>query len=102
MKLILCEKCSDVVSLRLNIDRQCFCGKSGGRYIDEVNAEVWGPCFKLGFANNSLVSALRKQKYDGDSTETMFYGGEQVTVGRDFRAFVIPESAKSMKRIGDN
>lgn len=99
MKLILCEKCSDVVALKVNASRSCFCGLSGGRYLDDLNAEVWGPCFKLGFANPSLVAALRAQKFEGDSTETMRYGYETVTKGRDFRAFVIPESADTMKRV---
>lgn len=99
MKLILCEKCSDVVCLKLGIDRSCACGESGGRYVDNLNAEVWGPCFKLGFANMSLVSALRAQKFDGDPKDVMLYGGKYVTKGRDFQAFVIPESAETMKRV---
>lgn len=99
MKLILCEKCSDVVALKVDVVRNCFCGLSGGRYVDELNAEVWGPCFKLGFANSSLVAALRAQKFDGDSKEVMAYAGGLVTKGRDFRAFVIPESAETMKRV---
>jgi hypothetical protein len=100
MKLILCEKCSDIVALRLNLGiSRCFCGESGGRYVDELNAEVWGPCFKLGFANSSLIAALRAQKFEGDSKETMIYGYKRVTKGRDFQAFIIPESADTMKRI---
>lgn len=99
MKLILCEKCSDVVALRVGRDRTCECGKSGGRYLDKVNAEVWGPCFKLGFDNSSLVTALRAQKFYGDSSVEMLYAGKMVTKGRDFQAFVIPESASTMKRV---
>lgn len=99
MKLILCEKCSDVVALKVNIDRSCFCGLSGGRYIDTLDAEVWGPCFKLGFANFSLVKALRAQKFNGDSHEVIPYAGGLATKGRSFEAFVIPESATSMKRV---
>ena len=99
MKLILCEKCCDVVSLRLGVDRSCECGESGGRYVDNLNAEVWGPCFKLGFANSTLVSALRLQKHSGDSAEKMRYASGVVTKGRDFQAFVIPESASTMKRV---
>jgi hypothetical protein len=99
MKLILCEKCSDIVALKTGLDRSCACGQSGGRYVDGLNAEVWGPCFKLGFNNSSLVEALLAQKFEGDSKETMIYGYKRVTKGRDFQAFVIPESADTMKRI---
>jgi hypothetical protein len=99
MKLILCEKCSDVVALKLDIDRSCSCGKSGGRYVNELDAEVWGPCFKLGFANSSLINALRAQKFEGDSKEVMAYAAGLVTKGRDFQAFIIPESAETMKRV---
>lgn len=98
MKLILCEKCSDVVALKVAM-RTCMCGESGGQYVDDLNAEVWGPCFKLGFSNFSLVNALRAQKFDGDLKETMPYAGGYVTKGRDFQAFVIPESAETMKRV---
>lgn len=100
MKLILCEKCSDVLSLRNQV-RRCSCGLSGGSYCDEVNAEVWGPCFVLGFANTSLVEALRAQKYSGDSSEKMLYGYLMVAKGREFKAFVVPDGAPSVKRIED-
>lgn len=100
MKLILCEKCSDVVSLRPEV-RRCSCGLSGGSYYDYVNAKVWGPCFVLGFANTSLLEALRAQKFNGDSTEKMDYTGGKTAKGREFRAFVIPDSASSVKRIED-
>ena len=99
MKLILCEKCSDIVALKMNTIRSCACGESGGRYLDNLNAEMWGPCFKIGFANSSLANALRAQKFEGDSKETMIYGYERVTKGRDFKAFIIPESAETMKRV---
>lgn len=99
MKLILCEKCHDVVALRVDVNRSCECGESGGRYVDDLYAEVWGPCFKLGFSNLSLTQALRAQKYEGDSDEVVLYGGKYVAKGRDFQAFVIPESAETVIRV---
>lgn len=99
MKLILCEMCSDIVALKIGTGRSCSCGQSGGRYINNLDAEVWGPCFKIGFANASFIEALRAQKFEGDSKETMIYGYERVTKGRDFQAFIIPESAETMKRV---
>lgn len=99
MKLLLCTKCSDVVALRTSHERKCECGLSGGKYIDELNAEYWGPSYLLGFANSSLIDALRAQMREGDLNETMggFYGKEKK--GRDFTAFVIPESASSIKKV---
>lgn len=70
--------------------------------MDEVNAKVWGnreKIFVLGFANGSLISALREQIAEGDLDEKMPYGGGIETVGRDFTAFIIPESASSVERV---
>lgn len=102
MKLIFCEECYDIVKLKKNVERTCECGKSGGRYIDSLNAEVWGPCFKLGFSNHSFTAAVISQSLSGDSTEKMAYGTGYVTKGREFEAFIIPESANTMKRIDKN
>lgn len=98
MKLLLCIKCSDVVALRSSQERTCECGLCGGKYVDDLNAEYWGPAYLLGFANSSLVSALRLQIAEGDSDEVMggIYRGEKK--GRDFTAFIIPESAPSIKK----
>jgi len=43
MKLLRCDECEDVFSLKLKY-RHCACQKSGGRYIDPVKVEVAGPC----------------------------------------------------------
>jgi hypothetical protein len=99
MKLIFCEKCHDLVTLRKNVDRTCECGESGGKSVDDLNAEIWGPCYKIGFANHSFTAAIIAQRLSGDSIEKMQYGIASVTKGRDFEAFIIPESAKTMKRV---
>lgn len=104
MKLLLCVACSDIVKLDVKKFKHCSCGTSGGVYNDEINTTVWGPkdkTFVIGFANGSLISALREQITYGDSKETMAYGLETVTKGRDFRAFIIPTSASSVTRYYD-
>jgi hypothetical protein len=98
VKLIFCNNCRDIVKLK-HESRNCECGESGGRYIDDLYAEVWGPCIKIGFANGSFLNALYLQTVKGDLDKKMDYGGEQVTMGRDFKAFIIPESAKTMTRV---
>ena len=101
MKLLLCVKCNDVFKL-LSEYKECSCGACGGQYIDEVNAKVWGTKdkhFVLGFANSSLVAALREQITSGDSDEMMRYGGKMTPAGRDFTAFIIPNAADSVERV---
>lgn len=51
MKLLRCDECEDVFSLKLKY-RHCACGKSGGRYIDPVKVEVVGPCRVFGVENS--------------------------------------------------
>lgn len=70
--------------------------------MDSVTAKVWGPrdkIFVLGFANGSFVSALQDQIAFGDRKEQMRYGPGFETKGRDFTAFVIPDSATSVIRV---
>jgi hypothetical protein len=99
MKLLLCELCGDVFSLRKDA-RYCKCGENGGRYVDNINVEVWGTeAIVLGFANNTLMKALSEQKQYGDLTEKMggIYGNQ--VMGRPFTAFIIPESASSVRTV---
>ena len=73
-----------------------------GRYVDRLNAEVSGPCLILGFANVDFKRAIFEQFEVGDLTEEMpgnLYRGQ--VKGREFTAFVIPESAASVKRMDD-
>ena len=100
MKLLLCLKCSDVVKLRKSVP-YCECGKSSGRYLDDINAEYRGDdAMLLGFANGSLIEAIREQQRKGDSELTFehgVYAGQPE--GRKFTAFVIPESATSIRKL---
>jgi hypothetical protein len=50
----------------------------------------------LGFANSSFIEAARAQLWDGDSKNTMWYAGKNVAKGREFEAFIVPESADSV------
>lgn len=81
MKLIFCLECNDVISLRSGEDRVCSCGKSGGKYINHVKAEYWGPCVPLGFANSSFIEAVRNQP--------------EKDWGKDFKAFVIQKQCET-------
>jgi len=86
MKLILCKNCQDIVRL-IKEERFCRCGKCSGKYTDDLNAWYKGGEFvvPLGFANSSLISALRNQPKEG--------------WGENFTAFVIPEICDTFKKI---
>ncbi|WP_185242763.1 hypothetical protein [Citrifermentans bremense] len=76
MKLIFCPYCRDVVKLRLDGYRTCCCGRSGGMYVDQLNAVIRGDSIPLGFRNDEFFSALRNRPEEG--------------LGKEFSAFVIP------------
>lgn len=100
MKLLLCARCNEVFNLSHDY-KECKGGHGGGQYVDDLNAKVWGDpnlIFILGFANSSLISAVRSQLQDGDLPANFGYGGKIVSKGRDFTAFVIPDSATSIIR----
>jgi hypothetical protein len=83
MKLIFCTECHDIVSLKSDW-RHCDCGLSCGKYEDDgLNAVVSGPCIPLGFANQSLMWAIRKRPETG--------------LGSRFEAFVIPKVCPTVR-----
>lgn len=85
MKLLLCKECQDIIRL-VDVKRTCKCGKVGGRYIDDLNAVYFGDmAVPIGFANSSLVSAVRNQPKNG--------------MGENFTAFVIPKVCSTYKLV---
>lgn len=75
MKLIFCKQCHDVLRL-FSYDRKCACGKSGGYYLDNINAVYYGTAVPLGFDNRTLSAAVANQPAGG--------------MGACFVSFVIP------------
>lgn len=57
MKLIHCNQCGEVFSLRLGEWKTCRCESSGGKYVDIVWAIYYGPCFVFGMNNYDLEKA---------------------------------------------
>ena len=99
MKLLFCVSCGDVLALK-GQKRSCECGQSSGRYIDQLNAEVSGPCFVLAFLNREFFGIVSEQLSRGDLEEKLVsppYVGE--TKGRVFTGILVPESASSLKRL---
>lgn len=85
MKLIFCNECKDVLSLR-NEEKQCYCGKSKGKYIDDETVEYSGPCRVLSIVNRSFAAALNYKQPNGN------------TKGIVFKSFVVPYSNGNVKR----
>lgn len=100
MKIFFCTRCHELFNLGYEY-KECSGKHGGGKYVDNLNAEVWGDreiVHLLGFANSTLADALRLQIKDGDQEGMMPYGQGFVRKGRDFTAFIIPESAPTVKR----
>jgi hypothetical protein len=100
MKLLFCLCCSDIFPLDY-AHKSCSCQVTGGNYLEDgITAEVFTrnkrTAVVLGFANSTLVRAVKDQLAEGDLPATMPYCGKIVSPGRDFKAFVIPESADSV------
>lgn len=84
MKLVLCTKCQDVIRLMQDEERSCKCGKCSGQYIDNLYAWYKGKyAIPIGFANSSLVNAVRNQP--------------QTTWGKEFTAFVIQRECSTFE-----
>ena len=85
MKLVLCKECQDVFKLASQ-KRNCECGKSSGRYLEDgLHATYHGPCVPIGFENNSLRDAIINQPKEGQ--------------GKCFTAFVIPKECDTMAKV---
>ena len=69
MKLIYCPECKDVVKLRRESVRTCFCGASQGIYVDKTNAKISGKAIPLCIGWRSFMLAIRNRptdRFDGE------------------------------------
>lgn len=93
MKLLFCRVCEDVVKLGIHPDepKQCNCKKSSGYYeSDGLHAVYSGPCLMLGIDNTAFKRAINHR-------DTV---GWPIASGLEFKAFIIPETAKTVRRDG--
>ena len=91
MKLLCCARCNEVFSLGYDY-KECSGKHGGGKYVTNITAHIWGTkelIITLGFANTSFINAAKQQIMEGDS---------KTGRGREFTAFVIPNSADSVRR----
>lgn len=94
MKLLLCLECSDIFLLTRE-ERKCKCEKTKGRYVGDLNAEIEGNCEPIGFANSSFIGALKMQRMENKHQKDT---KNVCCEGQEFKAFIIPAWAKSIKR----
>ena len=86
MKLIYCSRCNDIVKLRHDKVRVCFCGRSGGWYHkDGLTATITGDAIPLGFNNSAFVKALANRPEEG--------------MGEEFTAFVIQKKCPTIEEV---
>ena len=81
MKFIFCTDCHDIVRLRREL-RKCGCGKSKGRYIDDLHAEIQGKSVPIGIEGDSFAAALKPT---------------EPGKGIRFEAFVIPKICDTIR-----
>lgn len=84
MKLIFCPHCGDIVKLRSESWRSCYCGESYGVYHnDGLHASIAGGALPIGFDNFTFVDAVMNQPTRG--------------MGARFTAFVIPKECDTVE-----
>jgi hypothetical protein len=64
-----------VFNLSLDKEKSCSCGKTKGKYVDNLNAEYSGDGVPIGFRNGEFIKSVVKQHKYG--------------FGDDFAAFTI-------------
>ena len=85
MKLLLCKNCQDIIRLT-HTKKTCSCGKTSGRYIDNMLAIYCGDdAIPIGISNPSIKNAVINQPEDG--------------LGYEFKSFVIPKNSRNFKKV---
>lgn len=77
----------DAFNLKMD-EKRCSCGKTRGKYLDEIQAVFSGPAIPLGFANSSLIKAVKNQPLEGQ--------------GEAFTAFVIPKKCDTFVKVDED
>ena len=103
MKLLFCGQCHDVRRISgpgKEPPAKCRCGATWGYYKDDLNV-AWGSTHDssclLGFSNSGLAAAHMDQMTKGDKRAKII-GGRRWVPGREFAAFIIPDSAATVER----
>lgn len=96
MKLLYCLDCGDLFNLTSK-DKACGCGKTKGKYIDNLNAEYEGNAQPIGIANGSFRTAYLIQGEEDKIKKPK----NECCKGVEFDAFFIPKQATSLNKIDE-
>jgi len=94
MNLLMCLECGDIFNLTKK-EKSCGCGKTRGRYVDELNAEYEGNAQPIGFANGGFIEAIKVQRIENKKKKPK----NECCKGVEFTAFFIPDAATSLCKI---
>jgi len=79
MKLIYCPRCEDIVRLMI-WERQCICGASKGRYVDENNAKVTDVAIPIGIDTDQFQDALEQKNDECKKIDAWFFPSNWETI----------------------
>lgn len=72
MKLIYCPHCEDIIRLMM-WERQCICGASKGRYVDENNVKITEAAIPIGVDTDQFKDALEQPKEKSRNINAWFF-----------------------------
>lgn len=88
MKLLLCRECGDVIKLQPGTPRSCLCGKSAGRYLDDLSTvEQTEGSISIALHNHDLRDAVEAFDDSPDAWAPLMV----------LRAYVNPRSEPDVK-----
>lgn len=97
MKLLYCLFCQDIIRLRFNEEKECYCGETRGKYIDKLNAVYSGAGIPLGIQNSSFLTAVEGNMEYGEG-----YNFAAFTIGKDCQTFRREDDAIGDAKAVDN
>ena len=96
MKLLYCLNCGDLFNLAMK-EKSCGCGKTKGRYVDNLNAQYEGKTQPVGISNGSFRHAFIIQQEEDKVKKAK----NECCKGVEFTAFFIPKAATSLEKIDE-
>lgn len=79
MKLIYCPNCKDIIRISKDY-RGCHCGQSGGKYLDIINAEIYGMAIPIAFVNTEFESVTQCRPKNNVYFDAFVIGEDAMTV----------------------
>lgn len=94
MKLLFCPECTDIFSLSTKGEKRCSCGKTSGRYINNLDA-VYEGGLPIGISNPDFISAIKISNFNNSNNPNR-------PRGKTFEAWVCPIGISTFTKINKN